>query len=157
VPAPRSEATSEVEVAAARSAAGRPGSGRSLPGAATDTPAPSRAPAEDTTALASSGDGPGAFPAEYGPYLARFRRRVQEALVYPLSARRRGLVGTVELEVLIEPAGEVRSARVIVSSSHAVLDEAGLDAVRSLPPLPLPEGLARRPLRVRLPLSFELR
>jgi TonB family protein len=66
-------------------------------------------------------------------------------------------MGQVELEVLIEPAGEMRSVRVIVSSSHAVLDEAALEAVRSLPPLPLPENLPRRPLRVRLPLSFELR
>jgi TonB family protein len=66
-------------------------------------------------------------------------------------------MGTVELEVVIEPPGAVASATVVVSSSHAVLDEAALSAVRSLPLLPLPENLSRRALRVRLPLSFELR
>jgi len=37
------------------------------------------------------------------------------------------------------------------------LDDAALDAVRSLPPVPLPENLPRRPLRVRLPIVFDLR
>jgi TonB family protein len=46
---------------------------------------------------------------------------------------------------------------VVVSSSHPLLDEAAVEAVRSLPPLPLPEHLPRRPLRIRLPLVFELR
>jgi protein TonB len=94
---------------------------------------------------------------EYGAYLAGFRKRVQQALAYPQSARRRGVSGTVEIDVLIDPSGSVKSATVTASSSHAVLDEAALEAVRSLDPLPLPEHLPRRPLRVRLPLSFELR
>lgn len=100
-------------------------------------------------------DGDG-VPAEYGPYLARFRGRVQEALVYPLTARRRGLTGTVEIEVLIDDTGAVTSTRLIASSSHAVLDDAALRAVRSVARLPLPDGLPRRPLRVRLPLGFVL-
>lgn len=165
-PAPQGEAAEVTsEVTAARSAAaggavaGRPaaGSARSALGALTAAPATSEAAGGGVLALAPPGDGRGGVPAEYGPYLAHFRGRVQEGLVYPLSARRRGLMGTVELEVLIEPAGQVGSVRVIASSSHAVLDEAALEAVRSLPPLPLPANLPRRSLRVRLPLSFELR
>jgi protein TonB len=105
--------------------------------------------------LALPGEG-GSIPPEYGPYLARFRRRVQESLLYPLMARRRGLTGSVEIEVLIEPSGTVKTARVVTSSSHTVLDTAALDAIRSLAPLPLPEHLPRRPLRIRLPLSFML-
>jgi periplasmic protein TonB len=106
-------------------------------------------------ALAVPGSG-GAAAGEYAAYLARFRRRVQEALVYPPLARRRGLTGSVEVEVLIEPGGTVKAAHVITSSSHAVLDAAALDAIRSLPAVPLPEHLPRRALRVRLPLSFLL-
>jgi len=45
---------------------------------------------------------------------------------------------------------------VISSSSHAVLDDAALQAVRRLPPQPLPDHLPRQPLRIRLPLDFEL-
>src|SRR4029077_3055772 len=32
----------------------------------------------------------GGIPPEYGPYLRRFRERVQESLVFPLAARRPG-------------------------------------------------------------------
>ena len=115
------------------------------------------APGGARLVLALPGDGRGAVPAEYGPYLARFRRSVEDALVYPLAARRQGLAGRVELDVLLEPGGRVTAVEIHMSSSHGVLDEAGIAAVRSLPPLPLPEGLPRRPLRIRLPLDFQLR
>jgi protein TonB len=108
-------------------------------------------------ALAGPGAGRSEVPAEFGPYLASFRRRIQELVVYPLSARRRGLAGKVEVEVVLEPTGRVRDVAVVASSSHSMLDDAALDAVRSLPPVPLPENLPRRPLRVRLPIVFDLR
>ncbi|MBI2526164.1 MAG: energy transducer TonB [Candidatus Rokubacteria bacterium] len=108
-------------------------------------------------ALVGSGDGRGGVPPEYGPYLARFRQRVQDALVFPLAARRRGLSGAVELDVLIDAAGKVEKVEVASSSSHAMLDEAALETVREMAPLPLPETLPARPLRVKLPLVFELR
>jgi periplasmic protein TonB len=107
-------------------------------------------------ALGSPG-GAGAIPAEYGPYLQRFRRRVQEALVYPLAARRQGLRGTVELDVWLDPAGRVRDVQVARSSSHELLDDAAVETIRRLGPLPFPESLPRRPLRIRLPLVFDLR
>ncbi len=108
-------------------------------------------------ALALPGEGHGGVPAEYGPYLARFRQRVQDALVYPLAARRRGLSGAVELDVLIDPGGRVQKVAVSSSSSHALLDEAAMDTVRQMAPVPMPETLPARPLRVKLPLVFELR
>jgi periplasmic protein TonB len=108
-------------------------------------------------ALAGPGAGRSEVPAEFGPYLASFRRRIQELVVYPLSARRRGLAGKVEVEVVLEPTGRVRDVAVVATSSHSMLDDAALDAVRSLRPVPLPENLPRRPLRVRLPIVFDLR
>jgi len=108
-------------------------------------------------ALAGPGAGRGEVPPEFGPYLTRFRERIQEALVYPLAARRRGLAGRVEVELLLEPSGRVRDLAVVSSSSHMLLDEAAVEAVRSIEPLPLPEHLPRRPLRVRLPIVFQLR
>jgi TonB family protein len=87
-------------------------------------------------ALAAPGEGRSSVPAEYGPYLARFRQRLQE--------------------VLVEPSGQIRSVRLLSSSSHAVLDAAALDTVRGLAPLPLPEHLPRRPLKIRLPVVFHL-
>lgn len=107
--------------------------------------------------LAAPGTGGSGPPAEYGPYLQRLRQRIQEALIYPLMARRQGLGGTVELEVWIDPPGQIRDARVVVSSSHGVLDEAALETIRGLDPVPLPDSLSRRPLRIRIPLVFRLR
>jgi periplasmic protein TonB len=120
------------------------------------------APGEGATsgpalALGTPGPGAGAIPAEYGPYLQRFRQRVQESLVYPLAARRQGLRGSVELDVWLDPAGRVRDVRVARSSSHGLLDDAAIETVRHLGPLPFPESLPRRALLIRLPLVFDLR
>ncbi|MBI4562916.1 MAG: energy transducer TonB, partial [Candidatus Rokubacteria bacterium] len=76
---------------------------------------------------------------------------------YPLAAQRRGLSGTVHMEVVILPTGAVGSVSLVRSSSHAILDEAALDTVRGLPLLPFPPELPLRTLRVRLPVVFELR
>jgi periplasmic protein TonB len=108
-------------------------------------------------ALGTPGPGAGAIPAEYGPYLQRFRQRVQESLVYPLAARRQGLRGSVELDVWLDPAGRVRDVRVARSSSHGLLDDAAIETVRHLEPVPFPESLPRRALLIRLPLVFDLR
>jgi len=108
-------------------------------------------------ALAGPGAGRSEVPAEFGPYLARFRERIQEQVVYPLAARRQGLTGRVEVDVLLEPTGRVRDVTITASSSHTMLDEAAIEAVRSITPVPLPDGLPRRPLRVRLPIVFDLR
>ena len=108
-------------------------------------------------ALAGPGVARNEVPPEFGPYLAGLRRRIQEVVVYPLAARRQGLAGRVEVEVVLEPTGRVRDVTMVASSTHPMLDDAALEAVRSLPPVPLPENLPRRPLRVRLPIVFDLR
>jgi protein TonB len=109
-------------------------------------------------ALATAGTGSsGGPPAEYGPYLRQFRQRVQESLIYPLTARRQGLGGTVELHVWLEATGRVRDVQVARSSSHGVLDDAAVETIRRLGPVPFPESLPRRPLLIRIPLVYELR
>jgi protein TonB len=109
-------------------------------------------------ALATPGaGGSGAAPPEYGAYLRRFRQRIEESLVYPLAARRQGLGGTVELHVWLEATGRVRDVQVARSSSHPVLDDAAIETVRRLGPVPFPDSLPRRPLLIRIPLVYELR
>jgi protein TonB len=109
-------------------------------------------------ALAPPGaGGSGAPPPEYASYLRRFRQRVQESLIYPLAARRQGLGGTVELHVWLEATGRVRDVQVARSSSHGVLDDAAVETIRRLGPVPFPDALPRRPLLIRLPLVYELR
>ncbi|MBI1964556.1 MAG: energy transducer TonB [Candidatus Rokubacteria bacterium] len=68
------------------------------------------------------------------------------------------LKSTLALRGLAEAATCVAGAVSLVgSSSHRVLDEAALEAVRGVGPAPFPPDLAARPLRVRLPVVFELR
>jgi protein TonB len=104
-------------------------------------------------ALAVPGDTAGA----YGPYLAALRRRIQDMLSYPASARRRGIAGTVHLDIVLEATGAVTDVVVVRSSSHAVLDDAAVDAARALRRVPFPPDVRPRALRVRLPVVFELR
>jgi protein TonB len=108
-------------------------------------------------AAVGPGGGDGGIRAEFGPYLVRFRQRIQDALHYPPTARRRGLGGTVHLEIDLLPSGRVASVVVRSSSSHEVLDEAALETVRRLAPDPFPPALPPRPLRIRLPIVFEVR
>lgn len=105
-------------------------------------------------ALAIPGDG-GA--GAYGPYLAALRRRLQESLTYPAAARRRGLSGTVHLEILLDATGRVSEVLLARSSSHPVLDDAALEAARSLRRIPFPPDVRPRPLQVLMPVVFELR
>lgn len=171
-PAPEPLLPATREVAVPESAGGKPSEDRgpSTPsaqdpgvgkGVASDVPSgtgqASAVGSGSRFALAGPGTGRSDVPAEFGPYLASFRQRIQELVVYPLAARRRGLAGRVEVEVILEPSGRVRDVTVAASSSHSLLDEAAIEAVRSLKPVPLPENLPRRPLRVRLPVVFDLR
>ncbi len=94
--------------------------------------------------------------AEYAPYLAGLRHRIQSSLRYPRAARRRGLEGTVHVEVVITAAGAVGTVAIVRSSSHALLDEAAIEAVRRVPAQPFPRDLPPRTLRVRVPVVFQL-
>jgi len=107
----------------------------------------------DTVALGTAGDDGGV----YAGYIALLRRRVQEALTYPSAARRRGMTGTVHVDISVEPTGRIAEAVVVRSSSHELLDRAALDAVRALRQVPFPPGVRPRAVRVRLPIVFELR
>jgi TonB family protein len=109
-----------------------------------------------SVALAVPGTGASGAVAEYGAYLTALRERVQAALHYPPAARRRGLSGTVHLEVAIQASGAIERVTLLQSSSHRVLDEAALQAVRGLGQHSFPPHVAPRPLRVRLPVVFAL-
>jgi len=107
-------------------------------------------------ALAIPGDGSG-IGSEYDGYVALLRRRVQEALAYPATARRRELTGTVQVDVEVQPTGAITRVALAAPSAHRVLDEAALEAARGVARVPFPPGVHPRALRVRLPVVFDLR
>jgi periplasmic protein TonB len=163
-PAPVGAATSEPAQSAAPSTAPSPAAGTnpaatggsSADGAAGRTTSSDGASGGSGSRVALALGGGGEPGAEYGGYLAGVRRRIQESLQYPASARRRGIKGTVNLEILIRADGAISSVSVARSSSHSELDEAAVEAVRSLARHPFPAGLRPRPLRVTLPIVFDL-
>jgi len=108
-------------------------------------------------ALAVPGGGGEGEAAEYAGYYALLRRRVLESLTYPPAARRRSQTGTVQLELEIQPTGVISRVEVVASSSHRVLDEAAVDTMRGVGRVPFPPNVRPRPLRVRLPVVFDLR
>jgi len=105
----------------------------------------------------AGGVGPGPAASEYGPYLRQLRSQIEETIKYPSAARRRRLAGTVLVELVVRPSGEIEHVAVVGSSRYALLDNAAIDAIRALHPLPFPAELPRRPLRVQLPIVFDFR
>jgi protein TonB len=106
---------------------------------------------------AGRGDAGSAIPPEYEGYIRALRARVQERLAYPWLAVRRGQQGTVELEVRLGPDGRLASVQVVGDPGADSLAAAALRAVHDAAPFPFPDGLAPRPLVVRLPIVFRLR
>jgi TonB family protein len=111
----------------------------------------------------SPGDGqagdvpPGAIPPEYEAFVRTLRQRVQERLVYPWAAVRRGQQGVVELEVRLGADGRLVGVEVVAGVGADALRGAAVSAVRSSAPFPFPPGLMARALVVRLPVEFRLR
>jgi periplasmic protein TonB len=117
----------------------------------------------DAIARLSPGDGPagrgsnGAIPPEYESYVRALRQRIQDRLVYPWTAVRRGQEGVVELEVRLGVDGRLVAVEVVAGVSADALRGAAVSAVRGSAPFPFPPGLPARPLVVRLPVEFRLR
>jgi protein TonB len=82
---------------------------------------------------------------------------VNRAPEYPVLARRRGWEGTVTLEVDVTREGRAGSVRVRAGSSHALLDEAALEAVRKWRFRPGTENGEARPMTVLVPVHFILK
>jgi protein TonB len=101
----------------------------------------------------SVGEGSGAFTA--GPTGFNPPRPLAEIVpVYPLSARRAGLEGLVKVAAFVDASGCVTQAEVVVSSGHASLDRAVLEAVqRSLFSPALQDGKPV-PCRIVVPRRF---
>ncbi len=71
-------------------------------------------------------------------YLLAFTRKVERLgnLNYPDAARRKGLSGSLLLEVTLAPSGRLRGIAVLESSGHRELDQAAIRIVRLAAPFP---------------------
>jgi protein TonB len=76
--------------------------------------------------------------------------------VYPFSARKRGIQGTVTLKVVVDTTGTVTAASITTSSGHDALDEAAIDAIRHWRFIPAKRAGHPIPAEVAVPLDFRL-
>ena len=76
--------------------------------------------------------------------------------VYPVRARRRGHIGTVTLEVLVNSEGRVNGLRIFRSSGHSSLDRSALRSVKEWIFEPGKKGMKNVEMWVRVPVRFQL-
>lgn len=76
---------------------------------------------------------------------------------YPGLARKRGLEGTVILQVLVNREGRVNDLKIDVSSNSSLLDRAAVKAVRKWSFEPGKKGEERISMWVKVPITFKLK
>lgn len=90
-------------------------------------------------------------------YYSELNQMMRRERSYPRSARRRGLEGTVLVELVVDARGKLLKASVIRSSGHEVLDQAALADVRKMKRLPKPpKALKRRHVKLHIPFEYSL-
>lgn len=82
--------------------------------------------------------------------LEEIRRRIQAAVVYPPSARARGLQGVARVRFAIAHDGHTRGIELATTSGHWLLDRAATRSVREAEPLPWVYGRLEVPVRFAL-------
>ena len=83
---------------------------------------------------------------EFAAYMDAWRRKVEHVgnLNYPDEAARRGLSGSLLLEVALNPDGTIEAVALRRSSGERVLDDAAVRIVRLAAPFAeFPEGIAK--------------
>ena len=78
------------------------------------------------------------------------RGAIQRALIYPATARRRGIEGTVVAEFRINGEGLPEGVRITKSSGHGLLDNAARETITRAAPLPRVKG------KIEIPITFRL-
>jgi protein TonB len=90
-------------------------------------------------------------------YLRQVAQAIRKDYAYPRAARRIGVEGEAVVLITIDAQGKVVGVELSQSSGHKVLDEAALEAARSVaqvPPPPVELGWTRK--SVRVPFSFSM-
>ncbi len=71
------------------------------------------------------------------------RQRLEQFKHYPISARRRGIEGAVDVSFRLNERGRAEDMRLVSGSGYDILDEAALETVRRAEPFPVHGGSYR--------------
>jgi protein TonB len=94
---------------------------------------------------------------KYISYFSGFRKQIELAWIYPGEAIRRGLQGTVLIEITIEKNGKVSKVRVVESSGYQLLDSNIISTIKTASPFaPLPKAWSKERLVVTGAFRYQL-
>jgi periplasmic protein TonB len=83
-------------------------------------------------------------------YLLSLKRKIEAVWIYPQTAARAGIGGTLTLEFVIAKEGKLEHVNLLDSSGHAILDESAQSAIKAAAPYnPFPPSLRAKRLRIR--------
>ncbi len=91
-------------------------------------------------------------------YTDMIRQRIQEALVYPATARKDGIEGKTYIKFTIDKNGNMLSAILVRSSGSALLDDVAILAIYSASPFPpIPDIIGKERMTFVQGLTFTLK
>lgn len=116
-----------------------------------EKPAPTVAPSHVTPSAPHSGE-----QDVLARYLAKVRKKIQENLQYPSSAKRIGLEGEATVEFVIAMDGMVdkKTLKILKSSRHRALDNNAMDAVLDALPFEAPP---QENVNIVIPIVFNIK
>jgi protein TonB len=94
--------------------------------------------------------------ADYGWVRDALWRRIVEMKHYPAQARLNHLEGKVILRAVIRADGHLGDLSIKESSGHRLLDEAAMDVIRRICPVPMKHALGRPEVVVMIPIDYRL-
>jgi protein TonB len=101
-------------------------------------------------ALRQGGAGGGLSQSDRRALISRIQASIQDALMYPPLARRRGMEGTVEAVFVIDSRGMPQNIRLLRSSGYRILDKQALRTIQRASPYPVLESAVEVPITFRL-------
>jgi len=122
---------------------------------ATTGPAEPARPAQEERPLVAAGAAP--IPRmDFGWVRDAIWRRIVEMKHYPSQARLNHWEGKVVLRAVIRSDGHLGDLVVKETSGHRILDDAAMEAVRRICPIPLKYALGRPEIVVMIPVDYRL-
>lgn len=118
-----------------------------------EQPEASTPPAAPSVAAATDGEAEAAARREKArAYASAVSAEINRRRIYPAAARKRGIVGAAKVAFSIDASGSVARFVILVSTGHAILDDAVgriMQAMRTPPP---PEGAFEATVTIRFGL-----
>lgn len=131
---------------------------------ATSAPVPS-VPAASTAAPATTGSGTSPAPGDDPrakraevDYFSLISAHLNRRKTYPVEAKRARQEGVVTIRFTVDRNGNVSGVSIKRSSGHTLLDQATLDLLQRVAPLPrMPASMQRDSVTLSLPIEYSLR